>query len=195
MLEESDPTFNNGETLTQLFVNYTILPLCQRIQDEMDYKLFSEEEQYTKRLSFNLTELLGADTEQRAKYLDTLMKWGIVTINEARAMERINPNDDPEANVHHIPVNMIDQVRHHKTALAMSHNKEIEKRIFQIQYRVADESTRTRRIKAESRTVEGYAALFNVTADIGGWFEERIGRGFQGGIETQRHSRPVQPRP
>lgn len=108
MLEESDPTFNNGETLTQLFVNYTILPLCQRIQDEMDYKLFSEEEQYTKRLSFNLTELLGADTEQRAKYLDTLMKWGIVTINEARAMERINPSDDPEANVHHIPVNMID---------------------------------------------------------------------------------------
>lgn len=56
----------------------------------------------------------------------------------------------------------------------MSHNKEIEKRIFQIQYRVADESTEPGESKAESRTVEGYAALFNVTADIGGWFEERI---------------------
>mgnify|MGYP000554308927 CR=1 FL=1 len=26
MLEESDPTFNNGETLTKQFVNYTISP-------------------------------------------------------------------------------------------------------------------------------------------------------------------------
>lgn len=108
MLEESDPTFNNGETLTRQFVNYTILPLCQRIQDEIDYKLFSLDEQYIKRVEFNLTKLLSADTEQRSRYLDSLMKWGIVTINEARKMEGMNPSESPEANVHHIPVNMVD---------------------------------------------------------------------------------------
>lgn len=55
-----------------------------------------------------------------------------------------------------------------------TNNKEIEKRIFQIHYRVADDSTEPSESGKESRTVEGYAALFNVTADIGGWFEERI---------------------
>lgn len=53
--------------------------------------------------------------------------------------------------------------------------QEIEKRVFQISYRVADEDTNEPgQNKAESRTVEGYAALFGVTANIGGWFDERI---------------------
>ena len=52
--------------------------------------------------------------------------------------------------------------------------QEIEKRVFQIQYRVADETTEPGEGKQESRTVEGYAALFGVTANIGGWFDERI---------------------
>lgn len=53
--------------------------------------------------------------------------------------------------------------------------QEIEKRVFQISYRVADEDTNEPgQNKAQSRTVEGYAALFGVTANIGGWFDERI---------------------
>ena len=56
---------------------------------------------------FNLTKLLSADTEQRAKYLDSLMKWGIITPNEARTMEEMNPSDDPEADKLHFPVNML----------------------------------------------------------------------------------------
>lgn len=51
--------------------------------------------------------------------------------------------------------------------------KEIEKRVCQIHYRIADDSAEPGESGNESRTVEGYAALFNVT-DIGGWFEERI---------------------
>ena len=56
----------------------------------------------------------------------------------------------------------------------METKQEIEKRVFQIQYRVADESTEPGEGKEASRTVEGYAALFDTTASIGGWFDERI---------------------
>ncbi len=53
--------------------------------------------------------------------------------------------------------------------------QEIEKRVFQISYRVADEDTNEPgQNKAESRTVVGQAALFGVTANIGGFFRERI---------------------
>jgi hypothetical protein len=56
----------------------------------------------------------------------------------------------------------------------MEMKQEIEKRVFQIQYRVADESNEPGEGKEVSRTVEGYAALFDTTASIGGWFDERI---------------------
>lgn len=56
--------------------------------------------------------------------------------------------------------------------------QEIEKRVFQISYRVADEDTNEPgQNKEQSRIVEGYAALFGVTANIGGWFDERIEKG------------------
>jgi hypothetical protein len=35
------------------------------------------------------------------------MKWGIVTINEVRKMEGMNPSTDENANKHLIPVNMV----------------------------------------------------------------------------------------
>ena len=109
MLEDSDPTFNNGETLTRQFVNYTILPMCERIQDEFNYKLFLPSEQNRKKARFNLSKLLSADTEQRSKYLDSLLKWGVITINEARKMEGMNPSSDEIANKHLVPVNMVQE--------------------------------------------------------------------------------------
>ena len=64
------------------------------------------------------------------------------------------------------------------TTLTTPPTQEIEKRVFQISYRVADEDTNEPgQNKAQSRTVEGYAALFGVTANIAGYFDERIEKG------------------
>jgi HK97 family phage prohead protease len=56
--------------------------------------------------------------------------------------------------------------------------QEIEKRIFKIQFReIADDLEQNPtpgEAKAQKRTVEGYAALFNSTTTIGGWFDEMI---------------------
>ena len=56
--------------------------------------------------------------------------------------------------------------------------QEIEKRVFTIQFReIADDIEQNPtpgEAKAQSRTVEGYAALFNSKTSIGGWFDEVI---------------------
>jgi HK97 family phage prohead protease len=56
--------------------------------------------------------------------------------------------------------------------------QEIEKRVFKIQFReIADDLEQNPspgEAKSQNRTVEGYAALFNSTTTIGGWFDEVI---------------------
>ena len=60
----------------------------------------------------------------------------------------------------------------------MAQEQEIEKRVFTIQYReIADDLEQNPspgEAKAQKRIVEGYAALFNSTTTIGGWFDEMI---------------------
>lgn len=60
----------------------------------------------------------------------------------------------------------------------MAQEQEIEKRVFTIKYReIADDLEQNPspgEAKAQKRMVEGYAALFNSTTTIGGWFDEMI---------------------
>lgn len=111
MLEESDPTFNNGETLTRLFTNFTILPLCESIESELNRKLFFSDEIGVVHVRFNLNQLLRADTEQRGRYIDNLMKWGIINRDEARKMEGWNPIEDGSGQAYYVPMNMMDPTK------------------------------------------------------------------------------------
>lgn len=108
LLEESDPTFNNGETLTRLFFNYTIMPICENIEGEISRKLFKTSEMDRFSVRFDLNQLLRADTEQRGRYIDNLMKWGILNRNEVREMEGWNPIEDGSGGKFFVPLNMVD---------------------------------------------------------------------------------------
>ncbi len=55
LLEDMDKaTFGNMEQLSQMFVNYTIMPLCETIEAEFNRKLFFEAEKYQYCTRFNL---------------------------------------------------------------------------------------------------------------------------------------------
>jgi len=112
LLEDLDrATFNNIEELGQLFVTYTILPLCRNIESEFSRKLLSEREQDTHEIRLDLTSLLRADTEARSKLIDSMMKWGIINRDEARKIEGMNPIDDGSGQAYYIPLNMIDPTK------------------------------------------------------------------------------------
>lgn len=111
LLEDSDPTFNNGETITRLFTNFTVLPLCENIESEFNRKLFFDSEMGKVRTRFNLNQLLRADTEQRGRYIDNLMKWGIINRDEARKMEGWNPIEDGSGAAYMVPLNMVDPTK------------------------------------------------------------------------------------
>lgn len=109
LLEDLDrATFNNIEHLGQLFVTYTIFPLCRNIESEFSRKLLSEFEQDTHEIRADLDILLRADTESRAKLIDANMKWGIWNRDEARNVQGLNPIADGSGKAYYIPMNMID---------------------------------------------------------------------------------------
>jgi len=112
LLEDLDrATFNNIEELGQLFVTYTILPLCKNIEAEFSRKLLNEREQYDHEVRLDLSSLLRADTEARSKLIDSMMKWGIINRDEARKIEGINPIADGSGQAYYVPMNMVDPTK------------------------------------------------------------------------------------
>ena len=109
LLEDLDrATFNNIEHLGTLFVNYTVMPLCQNIAEEFSRKLLPDMEQDTHEIRFDYSALTKADAEARAKEIDALMKWGIINRDEARKMQGMNPITDGSGQTYYVPMNMVD---------------------------------------------------------------------------------------
>ena len=101
-------TFSNIEHQSREFVTYTLRPWVKRWEDEINRKLFTEQEKaegYYWR--FNLESLLRGVPETRAKLYDVYMKWGITTRDEIRRLEGMNGSSDESGSVHLVPANMV----------------------------------------------------------------------------------------
>lgn len=101
----SNVTYNNTEQQAIQFAKYCIVPWTRRIEQEMNLKLIASDERPAYFTRFNLDGLLRGDAESRAKYYDTLVKAGIMSINEARDMEDMN--QVPGGSVHLVQVNQL----------------------------------------------------------------------------------------
>jgi HK97 family phage portal protein len=92
LLEDMDKaTFGNMEQLSQMFVNYTIMPLCETIESEFNRKIFFEAEKYTYCTRFNLDGLLRGDITARSSYYTTMRNVLAMSPNEIRIKENMNP--------------------------------------------------------------------------------------------------------
>jgi len=100
---QSNVTYSNTEQQAIQFAKYTIVPWCKRLQQELDIKLLNVDAgEFSK---FDLSDLLRGDSASRANYYDTLVKAGIMSINEARAAEDMNGVDGGDQ--HTVQVNQI----------------------------------------------------------------------------------------
>lgn len=107
LLEDLDrATFNNIEQLTLLFVRHTILPWCERIRNEFNRKVFATNERGRYKIRFVLASLLQGDTQSRGEYYSKLFNIGVLSPNDIRKMEGLNPVDGGDK--HFVQVNMGD---------------------------------------------------------------------------------------
>ena len=102
-------TFSNIEQLSREFVTYTLRPWIKQWEAELNRKLFLEEEKGRFKIRFNINSLLRGDTASQSQQIDTVMKWGIMSINEVRqTFFDMNPIEDEIGNKNLVPLNMVD---------------------------------------------------------------------------------------
>lgn len=88
---EGQQTYNNVEQQAISFAKHCIVPMCSKLQQEMNIKLLAPDERGRLYTKFNLSDMLRGDSATRASYYDTLVKSGIMSINEVREAEDMNP--------------------------------------------------------------------------------------------------------
>jgi HK97 family phage portal protein len=89
-------TFSSVEVMVNDFVMYSLRNTVKQLENEFNLKAFRPSEVRSRDLSirFNLDSLLRGDTSTRTKKIETEVKWGIITKNEAREMSGYNKIED-----------------------------------------------------------------------------------------------------
>ena len=101
----SKSSFNNIEQQSTEFVRYSVMPYLSNIEDEMNLKLFKENEQGKIFTNFDANGLLRGSANDRSDFYEKMVKIGAMTINEVR--ERENMNRAETGDELYMPANMI----------------------------------------------------------------------------------------
>jgi HK97 family phage portal protein len=103
--EMSKSSFNNIESEQASFVTDSILPWCIRFEQNYAMQLLLEpEKQQGMYFKHVLEGLLRANASDRAEFYSKMVNIGVMSINEVRAKEDLNPVEGGD--IHLIPLNM-----------------------------------------------------------------------------------------
>jgi len=89
---ETNVTYSNVEQQSIFFATYTITPLVKRLEEELNEKLFSPKERASgMHVDFDLSSLLRADVDSRSEFYVKMLSHGVMSVNEVRKIEGLNP--------------------------------------------------------------------------------------------------------
>ena len=106
-LKVFDYTHMSYSSLEQVSLSYlqdSVLPYTQLIEDELNKKLFKPSEVGVYGVDFDYTEIIQADKKSEADYYRQLLVNGIMSINEVRNKLGYSPVDSDYANEHWIQI-------------------------------------------------------------------------------------------
>ena len=102
-----------AEQIGTEFVNYTLSPWLASWQQELRRKLLPRPvlgrnagRQFV--VLFDTHSLTFPDGDARRNFYASAKQWGWMSSNDIRAMEHMNPVDDPAADAYWMPVNMVE---------------------------------------------------------------------------------------
>lgn len=95
-------TYSNIEQQSIDFVQYSILPWLRRFEKAFARDLIPDPQKHFA--SFDTSHLMRGDAAARSAFYSAALDRGIMSINDARAMENLNPIEGGD--VHYFPLNM-----------------------------------------------------------------------------------------
>lgn len=100
-------TFNNIEHQSIEFVTHCVRPWAVRLEQRFTLTLFNASERQRYIVEFNLDGLLRGDFKTRQEGLATQRQNGIISANEWRALENMNPIDGEDGDAYLVNSTMI----------------------------------------------------------------------------------------
>lgn len=118
----SQTTYNNVEQQNLMFARHTIVPWTQRVEQEIDRKLIASYDRPQVYSKFKLSDLQRGDSAARANYFTEMIRSGVLSINEVRAEEELNPIEG--GSVHMVQINQIalNKIEDYSTAITKTNN-------------------------------------------------------------------------
>lgn len=98
VFDYSHMSYSSLEQVSLSFMQDTILPYAQLIEDEFNRKLFKPSEVGKFYIDFDFASIIGTDKKTEAEYYRTLVTNGLITISEARQRLGFAPLDGEEYN-------------------------------------------------------------------------------------------------
>lgn len=98
VFDYSHMSYSSLEQVTLSFMQDTILPYAQLIEDEFNRKLFKPSEVGEYYIDFDFASIIGTDKKTEAEYYRTLVTNGLITISEARERLGFAPIEGDEYN-------------------------------------------------------------------------------------------------
>ena len=102
----SRATFSNIEMQSLEFVVYALMPYISAIEAAMHRDLLPDSQKADYQIRFNVGALLRGDLKSRSEALKIQREAGVISANEWRRLEDMEPRDDPGGDEYLTPLNM-----------------------------------------------------------------------------------------
>lgn len=101
-------TYSNIEQQSIDYVVHSLTPWLVQFEQEINTKLFRENEKSDHYVKFNTNGLLRGDQKSRGDYYQTLWNIGAISIDEIRGFEDMNKLPNGQGEKHFIPLNFTE---------------------------------------------------------------------------------------
>lgn len=126
MLNDLDNAkFNNVEQQNLRYLSDVLQPNITIIEEEFNYKVFTKSDASKYYVKFNLNSALRSDSKTRAEYYKSMIGNGIMTVNEARALEDLDSIGEM-GDKHYMSLNFttLDTIENHQRIKKGGENNE-----------------------------------------------------------------------
>lgn len=110
LMDTSRSTYSNAEQEALAYLTDSLMPLFERWESSMDAQLLTPREQGRYSIQFDIERLQRGDVVSRYRAYASGRQWGILTANEARGRDGLNPVEDGDTLLE--PLNMAPMGEH-----------------------------------------------------------------------------------
>ncbi len=98
------------ENMNMGFLTYTLTPVLKTIEQEISRKLLSPADRKKYKAKFSVNSLMRADSNSRAAFYTQMLQNGVMTTNEVRQLEDLQPVDGGDTLRVQLNMTTIDKV-------------------------------------------------------------------------------------